>query len=254
MRIAALYDIHGNLPALEAVLAEIDTLAVDLIVVGGDVLPGPMPTECLALLRALATPVSCIRGNGDREALTARATGVSATVPERFRPSMAWVAAQLSAEDVDWIASWPATLRLEARDTRAERDLLFCHATPANDTDLFTRLTPDAELVAWLEPSAADVVVCGHTHMQFDRTVPHAGGTTRVVNAGSVGMPFAAPGAYWLLFDPAAQLRFTPYDLDSAAARVRATAYPQAEEFAAGSILDPPTEAAMLAALGPKAS
>lgn len=66
MRIAALFDIHGNLPALEAVLHDVRQAGVDLVVVGGDVLPGPMPHESLGVLRALALPVRCIRGNGDR--------------------------------------------------------------------------------------------------------------------------------------------------------------------------------------------
>ena len=82
--------------------------------------------------------------------------------------------------------------------------------------------------------------------MQFDRTL----GKIRIVNAGSVGMPFGKPGAYWLLLGPDVQLRHTPYDLASAAERIRDTAYPQAEEFAEG-VLQPPSEEAMLAAFAP---
>ncbi len=78
--------------------------------------------------------------------------------------------------------------------------------------------------------------------MQFDRLV----GSRRVVNAGSVGMPFEAPGAYWLLLGPGVELRRTPYDLAAAAERIRATDYPQAEEFAAGNVLESPSESAML--------
>lgn len=92
------------------------------------------------------------------------------------------------------------------------------------------------------------MVVCGHTHMQFDRTI---GRTRRVVNAGSVGMPFEEPGAYWLLLGPDVQLRHTPYDLASAATRIRDTAYPQAEEFAARNVLQPPSEEATLEAFAP---
>ena len=87
------------------------------------------------------------------------------------------------------------------------------------------------------------MVVCGHTHMQFDRMV----GTTRVVNAGSVGMPFGEPGADWLLLGPDVQLRHTRYDFLRAAERIRRTAYPQADGFAARSILRPPTEEETLA-------
>ena len=90
--------------------------------------------------------------------------------------------------------------------------------------------------------SGAALVVCGHTHMQFDRTV----GTTRIVNAGSVGMPFGAPGAYWLLLGPGVELRRTTYDLENAATRIRATSYPQAESFAATNVIKPPSEESIL--------
>ena len=80
--------------------------------------------------------------------------------------------------------------------------------------------------------------------MQFDRTI----GGIRVVNAGSVGMPFGEPGADWLLLGPDVQLRHTPYDLASAAESIRTTTYPQAEDFAAQYVLQPPSEATMLGA------
>jgi hypothetical protein len=120
--------------------------------------------------------------------------------------------------------------------------VLFCHATPRSDTEIFTRLTAEERLLPLFEGLDAAVVVCGHTHMQFDRTI--AG--VRVVNAGSVGMPFGEPGAYWLLLGPDVRLRYTPYDLAGAAARIRGTAYPQADDFAARNVLVPPSEAAML--------
>jgi len=86
------------------------------------------------------------------------------------------------------------------------------------------------------------MVVCGHTHMQFDRRVDDV----RIVNAGSVGMPFGEAGAYWLLLGLNAELLRTEYDLADASARIRATEYPQAEEFAAHNVLDPPSEDEML--------
>src|SRR5207249_11125578 len=120
-----------------------------------------------------------------------------------------------------------------------------CHATPRNDTDIFTRLTAEDRLLPLFEALDVPVVVCGHTHMQFDRTI----GKTRVVNAGSVGMPFQEPGAYWLLLGPDVQLRRTSYDLDRAAERIRATDYPDAENYAANNVLKPPSEGAMLDAI-----
>jgi diadenosine tetraphosphatase ApaH/serine/threonine PP2A family protein phosphatase len=125
-------------------------------------------------------------------------------------------------------------------------DVLFCHATPTSDTELFTRLTPDEEVTRLLDGTEADLLVCGHTHMQFDRRV----GEVRVVNAGSVGMPFGETGAFWLLLGPDVRLRRTRYDLEEAARRMRATAYPGVGAFVDQSVLNPPTEARMLEAFG----
>ena len=239
MRVAALYDIHGNLPALEAVLHDIRQADVDHVVVGGDVIPGPMPHETLACLLDLDVPVQFIQGNGDREVLAQiRGTGIGA-VPEQFREVMRWVAQQLSPEYERLLASWPKTVRVEIRGLG---EVLFCHATPRNDAEVFTRLTPEDRLLPVFEGLNVPVVICGHTHMQFDRTI----GKVRVVNAGSVGMPFGEPGAYWLLLGPTVEFRHTPYDLTRAAERIRDTNYPQAQEFAAHNILKPPTEGEIL--------
>jgi len=242
MRIAALYDIHGNLPALESVLNEVRQAGVDQIVIGGDVLPGPMPLETLTCLLDLDIPVKFIHGNGDRVVHTVMTGGdISSEVPEPYLEPVRWTARQLRSEHERVLASWPPTLRIEIRGLG---EVLFCHATPRNDTDCFTRLTPEDRLLAIFESANASVVVCGHSHMQFDRTI----GQTRVVNAGSVGMPFQEPGAYWLLLGPDVQLRRMAYDLAKAAERIRGTEYPQAEDFAAHNILQPPSEAAMLEA------
>ncbi|HEY7214852.1 MAG TPA: metallophosphoesterase family protein [Thermoanaerobaculia bacterium] len=238
MRLAAIYDIHGNLPALEAVLAEIRQAAVDHVVVGGDVLPGPMPQECFERLRGLDVPVRFIHGNCEVAVLAERA-GANPRVPEQVRETIRWTARQLSAQDERWIAGWPKTLRLEI-DGLGE--VLFCHATPRDENECFTRLTPEDRLLPIFDGLGASLVVCGHTHMQFDRRI----GKTRVVNAGSVGMPFGESGADWLLLGPDVQLRHTPYDLEAAAARVRDTAYPQAEDFAVRYVLRPPSAEEML--------
>jgi predicted phosphodiesterase len=240
MRIAALYDIHGNLPALEAVLDDVRRIGVDAIVIGGDVLPGPMPGETLEILHSLDTPTQFLFGNGEREVL-ADLAGIESQLPEAFRGVIRWNGAQLTARQQESIKDWPARRHL---DVPGLGEVLFCHATPRNDTEIFTRQTPEDRLVPVFEGVSAALVVCGHTHMQFDRMV----GPIRVVNAGSVGMPFGEPGAYWLLIGSGVELRRTAYNLTEAADRVRATAYPQAEEFAAKNILSPPPEEQMLAA------
>src|SRR4051812_15617924 len=236
MRVAALYDIHGNLPALEAVLHEIAQANIDLLVVGGDVVAGPMPRETLACLRNLTMPVHWIQGNADREVL-AQMSGFSAgAVPESVQALTRWVADQLQPEHARLIAGWPATLQL---DLPGLGQVLFCHATLGSDTALFTRLTPEARLVPVFAGLNAAVVICGHTHMQFDRMI----GTIRVVNAGSVGMPYGEPGAYWLDVGPPLQFRQTAYDRTQAAARILATGYPEAAEFAAQNVVQTPSEA-----------
>lgn len=240
MRVAALYDIHGNLPALEAVLEDVRLAEVDRVVVGGDVMPGPMPKDVLRRLLRLDAPVQFIQGNGEVAVLAERA-GRPSGVPERFRDVVQWGGRQLDPEDEALIATWPKTLSLSIDDLGR---VLFCHATPRSDTEVFTRLTPEDRLRPVFDPIDARIVVCGHSHMQFDRMV----GRVRVVNAGSVGMPFCEPGAYWLLLDSEVRLRRTVYDLDEAAARIRATAYPHAEEFAERNVLHPPSERSMLEA------
>jgi putative phosphoesterase len=244
MRVAAIYDIHGNMPALEAVLQEIRRAEVDLIVVGGDVVPGPMPRETLRCLLDLDIPVQFIKGNGDREVLGQMAGVETGAIPPQLREVVRWVAQQLHPEYEQLLAGWPGTFHV---DIEGLGEVLFCHATPRNDTEIFTRLTPDERLMPVFAGVKEPLVVCGHTHMQFDRTV----GTVRVVNAGSVGMPFGEPGAYWLMLGPEVQLRHTLYDLAKAAERIRGTDYPQAEDFAARNVLKPPTEEEALAVFTP---
>lgn len=245
MRVAALYDIHGNLAALEAVLQDIRRAEVDRVVVGGDVLPGPMPRETLTCLLDLDTPAQFIHGNGERVVL-AQMTGKDISeVPEQYREVIRWTAQQLRPEHARLLASWPATCRV---DIAALGEVLFCHATPRNDTEIFTRVTPEERLVPVFAGVNVPVVICGHTHMQFDRKV----GRVRVVNAGSVGMPFAQPpGAYWLLLGPGIELRHTVYDFTKAAERIRATTYPQAEDLAVCYVLHPPLEAESLERFAP---
>lgn len=252
MRVAALYDIHGNLPALEAVLEEVRQADVDQIVVGGDVVPGPMPRATLERLLDLDRPTHFLHGNGELAILAQMAgertgsvtywgTTSGARPAESLVEVFRWTAAELRPfEPV--LAQWPRTVQLEIDGLGP---VLFCHATPRSETEGFTRLTAEDLLLPLFEPLGVPTLVCGHTHMQFDRQV----GRIRVVNAGSIGAPFGEPGAYWLRLGPGVELRRTPYDLAQAAARIRATEYPQAEDFAVQSVLSPPSEETMLAAL-----
>jgi putative phosphoesterase len=202
LRVAALYDVHGNLPALEAVLAEVPDDAT--ILVGGDVAAGPFPSETLERLRGLGERVRWIRGNSDRE-LTPGEEGLA---PQEL---LDWVRARLSEEQLAFLHTLPAQLEL---DVDGVGRVLFCHATPRNDLDVFLEGTPDEAVAPLFDPVEAPVVLCGHTHMQFVREI--AG--KWVVNAGSVGMPYEdQPGAYWCLLGPRVEHRRTEYDASSLA-------------------------------------
>lgn len=239
MRVAALYDIHGNLPALEAVIRDVRQAGVDQIVIGGDVVLGPMPRETFAYLLGLGIPMRFIHGNADRAVLELHAGQETTALPPPVRELARWVAGKLDPESLRVMAGWPSTLRMEIPGTGG---VLFCHATPRNDTEIFTRLTPEDALRPVFEGVDVPLAVVGHTHMQVDRRV----GDLRVVNAGSVGMPFGEPGAYWLLLGPDVELRRTSYDLEGAAERIRNSDYPQAQEFAATNVLQPPSEQEIL--------
>jgi putative phosphoesterase len=243
MRVAAIYDIHGNLPALEAVLQDIREANVDQVVVGGDVVPGPLTKETLMRLLDLRVPTHFIYGNCEVAVLEQMAGREPSAVPEQYRPPIRWTARHL-VEYQPLLAAWPKTVRLAIPGLG---DVLFCHGTPRDENEIFTRLTSEDRLLPLFKELDATVVVCGHTHMQFDRMI----GRTRVVNAGSVGMPFGEPGADWLLLGPGVGLRHTSYDLTRAADRLRESDYPDAADFVARYLFQPPTEAAMLAAWAP---
>ena len=238
MRVAVLNDIHGNQTALEAVLAEVREAHVDRIVAGGDVFPGPVSHVVLRTLVNCGLPVDFLYGNGE-VAILDELAGKSPRVPESYRPSIRWNAEQLSAAEREFISQWPMTRRMSVPPIG---DVLFCHATPRNENDIFTARTPEDRLLAMFDSADAALVVCGHTHLVMDRTI----GRTRVVNPGSVGMPFGPRGADWMLLGPAVEFRHTDYDFAGAVERVRASGYPAAEEFATKYILQPPSEEDML--------
>jgi len=222
--VAALYDIHGNLPALDAVLAELRRDPPDAVVVGGDVAAGPMPHEVLDRLRDLPWPVHWLRGNADRAVVM----GFDGTIPPEladhplFRGD-AWAATFLDRADRDFLAALPPVLAL---DVDGFGEVLFCHATARSDEERVTTATPPERLARILAEAGADVVVAGHTHRQFDRT---AGGR-RLINAGSVGRPYEhRRGAYWLRLGPDAALMRTAYDTAAADAAFHAVGYPAAD-------------------------
>ncbi|MGZ4278881.1 MAG: metallophosphoesterase family protein [Solirubrobacteraceae bacterium] len=235
MRVAALYDIHANPVALRAVLAELEREPVDLIVVGGDAVPGPLPGPTLGLLRSLGDRAVFVRGNTDRwtvEEFDARA-GTGPDEPRAERPAAAWTATMIDQEQRDFLASFQEPLVIEVDGVGAT---LFCHGSPRCDDEILTALTPEDRWRPMFAGVEQQLVVCGHTHAQSDRVL----GGIRVVNAGSVGMPFEGrAGAFWALLGPDVQLRRTDYDIRAAEAELRGGGWPGVDDFLRNSLLEP---------------
>jgi putative phosphoesterase len=231
MRVAAIADVHGNLPALEAVLDAIERERPDVIVCCGDVASGPMPAETIDLLRTLPG-ARFVRGNADRGLVEEFDGKPASPLPGPFAD---WAASQINQPQRDFLAAFEDTVVID--DVDGIGRALFCHATPRNDVDVMTEETPLGRMRAHLSGVDADIVVCGHTHMQFDRLVDRI----RVVNAGSVGMPYGAPGAYWAMLGPGLRLQRTEYDREAAAQRIQTKDWPEAKEFARANVLSVPS-------------
>lgn len=223
MRVAALYDIHGMVVPLEAVLAELRGEEVDAVLIGGDAVSGPQPAETLELLRALDLPTHWIRGNGERalgpDASDALMGAEGAGAALRFTES------KLADDDRDRLSQLSQTLTLEV-DGLGET--LFCHASPRNDLDIVTPGTPDDRFRSLLRGVSQRVVVAGHTHMQLDRTVDGV----RWINPGSIGMPYEGEvAAFWAILGPEVELRRTPFDTERSADSLLASGWPEAQPF-----------------------
>jgi predicted phosphodiesterase len=222
-RVAVFSDIHGVLPALEAVLAEPDLATADRIVVLGDVAAGPQPCEVIDLLRKLGDRAAWISGNTDRMLLEHR-RGERGAAPG----ILSWAAEQLGEDHAGLLSRLPPSLTISIDGLG---DALFCHATPRNDEEVVlvdSSITRWTDVLANVDPGCR-TVVCGHTHMPFVRL---ANGRL-VVNPGSVGMPYGRAGAHWALLGPGVELRRTEFDLDAACARtIASSSYPEIAEWA----------------------
>jgi predicted phosphodiesterase len=231
MNILALYDIHGNLDALEAVLADPRAAGADAIVVGGDVVPGAFSKECLSLLRARELPVHWVRGNGERETAEAGASGLEAehvSPEDAARFTAALTATALGAELSSWLGTLPTTVELDG--------VLYCHASPRSDEEMLTRISPAGRWAEALGGVEQALVVGGHTHQQDDRVVDKV----RFVNAGSVGLPYEGDAAArWAwISDGTPELHKTAYDGATAGRRMLAAGWPDQDSVNAG-LIDP---------------
>jgi putative phosphoesterase len=239
MKIAALYDIHGNFPALKAVLDELDQVRPDRIVIGGDMVSGPMPAQTLNCLSNLRdkTNVTFIRGNGDREVVDASKGAQLLHMSEEGREATKWVANKLTHQNLDFLSNLDDVASIHVDELG---DVLFCHATPKNDHDIFTPLSSKARIKELFAKVEQPIIVCGHTHIQHKLKFEG----TRIFNSGSVGMPFAKqPGAYWLLIDSdRIEFKRTMYDFEQAALEIREAHSPDAEDFINTNVVHVPNE------------
>jgi diadenosine tetraphosphatase ApaH/serine/threonine PP2A family protein phosphatase len=208
--LALLYDVHGNVPALEAVLDECEAAGADRYLLGGDYAAfGPWPRETVELLDGLDA-VAWIRGNGERWLVE------EPEVPPDLRD---WARAALDAARGD--LGKETVRRLYSLPADAEVDgVLYRHGSPLSDVESFAAEPQDGE-VRMLAGVRDRTVVFGHSHVQFRRSGPDG---TELLNPGSVGMPLDRdPRAAWALRheDGSFELRRTAYDVERAVARLR---------------------------------
>lgn len=235
-RIAVLSDTHGVLSCLDAVLAEPDVESADTVVVTGDIAAGPQPTQVLDRLLELGDRVRLVRGNADRDLVTAARGGQP---PEGTPPVDLWAAAQLSDAHVELLAGLehPVTLDLDGVG-----EVLFCHGTPRDDNEV---VLVDTRPSRWAEvlkdvPDTVKIVCCGHTHVPFARLMDRRW----IINSGSTGMPYGSTGVPWALLDSRGiQLRSTAIEPRHVAASiVSGSEFPAVEDWVQTYVLAPPSD------------
>ena len=226
-RVAALADVHGNAPALAAVLAELEADAPDLVVFCGDLTWGSLPRETLELVRALRVPARFVRGNGDR--------AVGTFLEGRGE----WMAAMHDADDTAFVQGFEDTVSV---DVDGLGPTCFSHGSPRSDVECVTERTPVERVREFTESLQERVVVTAHVHVQYDRMVDDV----RLLSPGSVGLPYEGkPGAYWALLGPDVDFRRTEYDVKVAVAQMRASDDPSVDQIAEMMLKPPSREEAI---------
>ena len=227
-RVAVVSDVHANTVALEAVVAELVPLAPDLVVFGGDLTWGPEPEETLALVDSLPVPAIFVRGNADRMLLE------EGEEPTDRKP---WLLGRHSPAALDRLGTFTEQASVEIQGLGPVR---FCHGSPRSDQEVVTPETPEERVRTFMQGVDERVLVTAHTHLQFDRQV--AG--IRSINPGSVGMSYGlGPGhACWAVLGPDVELRRTPFSVERAVERYRASGDPAAERMV-GMLESPPSYA-----------
>jgi putative phosphoesterase len=239
-RVAVIADVHGNAPALAAVLDDIADAGVDLVVSCGDLTWGPLPRETLDVIDGVRTKVRFVRGNAER-ALGELDARVGAGDREGLTARELWMIGAHSAAHVDSLYGFPEQLVVAIHGLGRVR---FCHGSPRSDEELVTPETPEQRMRAIVaEMPDEHVLVTAHTHLQFDRGVCGI----RSVNPGSVGMPYERqPGGYWAILGPDVELRRTTYDVGETVRRYRESGDPLGDAMVE-TLVSPPSPAEVIA-------
>ena len=218
-RLACLADGHGNVAALDAVLASPEFATADAVAFLGCMTTGPEPDVVMERCEALAIPCFFLAGNGERNVieLAGGREDLSWLIGR-------WIVEHHSSRAVAALRDWPETL---VADVVGLGGVRLVHGSPRSDVELLTPATPPERITAATRDVAEDVIVHGHTHLQYDRLV--AG--RRVVGCGSVGLPYTSAGfgAEWTLLGPDVIPVRTVYDLEEARRRIIASDYPSAQ-------------------------
>ena len=235
-RIGVIADVHGNLLALEAVLAELEREELDGLVCLGDVAVGPQPAEALARVRSLGCPV--VKGNWDDWFCEGIPPADDEIGQKLVEIGEFWVA-QLSAEELAVMRGFPTTVELDLGD--GETALCFHGSPSSNEVGIYS-ITPDETLAQILGDARAPVLLCGHTHLQMLRRLEYA----LVVNPGAVGLPFSEWAPHTIAIAPWAEygvvshdqgrlhvdLRRTTYDVEALLKLSRGSGMPHAQWWA----------------------
>jgi putative phosphoesterase len=239
-------DTHGIAPALEAVLAEEARDPSEVLIVAGDIAAGPQPNRVIDILREHQGRLVAISGNGDREIVEVR----DGKDPAGVNGIFAWAAQEITLENLAWLRDLTKTVEL---DIANHGRVHVCHATPQNDLDI---VLVDSRLARWSEVFAdlsdqVQMVILGHTHMPFQRLVNRR----RVINPGSVGMPYGASGAHWtrLRQDGVIETRVTRYDVGAALDAIEASSsFPDVREWATPYLTGAVFDVEVIEQFGPK--
>jgi predicted phosphodiesterase len=236
-RVAVLSDVHANVPALRAVLAEPDVAGADLVVFNGDLTWGVDPDGTVAVVKSLGRRAVCVRGNSERYV---RQIATGAYTPAN--PRQEWIPARHGTGALAFVGSFPFSVVVDVDGLGPVR---FCHGSPRSDNEAITPGTSAERFGEMTADIDEDILVTGHTHLQFDRRI----GTRRSINPGSVGLPFHRdePGvAYWALLGPDVQLRTTRYDVRESVAAIEAADDPGQQRISE-LLLKPPTPEEIIA-------